>query len=210
MKIFLALKQMEFAAKLFAAAGFNSFSAAFEAKNENALKEFLTQTATVEKVVEKLVEPSNEQLQTLLGAELREQITSAGFTLKAGEDPFAVLKAGLTQHAQLVSELANLKTTCASLTTDRAAFLSALNTAGVKLAADATPAALASALEARISMRAGEELAKHGVKAFPSSSPENNPAQPSANASVLTLADFQALTPAQKMAFSTAGGRISD
>lgn len=162
MKIFLALKQIEFAFKLFAAAGFNSFTSAFDAKNENALKEHLQQIKAVEKIVEKVVEPTDEQLATLMTAELREQITSAGFTLKAGEDPIAVLKAGLSAHSALVVSNTALVARNTLIETQ-------LASCGIKLvAADAkvglTAGDITKAIEDRVSLKAGELTAQLGTR----------------------------------------------
>lgn len=149
MKIFFAVKQIEFVLKMFAAAGFTNFAAAFEAKNENALKDFLAQTKAVEKIVEKVIEPSDEQLTALVTAELREHITGAGFTLAAGADPIAELKAGLVAHQSL---LASNHTLVASLVS-----------AGVKLPANATAEQITKAIDDRVSLKAAELTAKLGT-----------------------------------------------
>lgn len=109
MKILLALKQIDFAAKLFAAASFSTFEAAFQAKDENALKAHLDAAVAAvpakEKIVEKQIEPSAEQLQTLVTAELRAQLVGLGISLKADENPIDGLKAALAANAAAGAQL---------------------------------------------------------------------------------------------------------
>lgn len=159
MKIFLALKQVEFVLKLFAAAGFNSFASAFEAKDENALKAHIAQAVaaapakTVEKIVEKAAEVSDTQLQELLSAELREHLAGAGFVLTAAQDPFAALKDGLATHNKLVATHALLE--------------KQLTASGIKLvAADPkvglTAADITKAIDDRVSLKAAEMTGRIG------------------------------------------------
>lgn len=81
--------------------------------------------------------------------------------------------------------------------------------AGVKVEAAATTEQIAKAIDDRIALRAGEELAKRGVGTFPSNTPEANPTKPGASLT-LTLAAFKALSSEEKMKFSRAGGSIID
>jgi hypothetical protein len=136
MKFFLALKQIAFATKLFAAAGFTGFNAAMEANDENALKAHLEKAAPA-----KTIEPTEEELTMLVTEELR-----ARFGFEASVDPFAIIS---------------------SVTAQNLSFHAVLKDAGVKVANDAKPEAIATALKSRISTAASEELAKHGLKAFP-------------------------------------------
>ena len=170
MKIFLALKQIEFALKMFSAAGFTNFAAAFDSKNENALKDFLAQGKTVERLVEKVIEPTDEQLTALVTAELREHITAAGFTLAADADPIAALKQGLAAHPSLTaqlteatSQISNLKSQIELATSQ----LTAIRAAKIEFPADANAEAVAAAVNSRISRAAGEALAKRGLAEFP-------------------------------------------
>lgn len=157
MKIFTALKQVEFVLKLFSAAGFNGLASAMETKNENALKEFIAAQATapIEKIVEKVIEPTDAQLETLLTAELREHIVAAGFTLAPTADPVAALKSGLAVHSALTAELGTYR--------------AALAAAGIKVvAADAakgpTQAELLAAIDTRVSLKAAELSAQVGTR----------------------------------------------
>lgn len=164
MKIFLALKQIEFVLKMFAAAGFANFAAAFEAKDENALKAHIDGIKSIEKIVEKVVEPTDAQLLELLTVELRDHIGAAGFTLKADESPFVALKAGLTAHQALSTQLSNLN--------------SALATAGI-VAADKTlgitAADITKVIENRVALKVAEANGRLGT---PPVDPKlnNNPA----------------------------------
>lgn len=155
MKIFAALKQIEFVLKLFAAAGFTNFAAALESKNENALKDFISSQAKVEKLVEKVIEPTDEQIQGLVSAELREQIAAAGITLKADTDPVAALKDGLATYSALLARNTLVEEQLAAL--------------GIKfVAADAkvglTAADITKAVSDRVSLKAAELTAQLGTK----------------------------------------------
>lgn len=155
MKILLALKQIDFVLKMFAAAGFNNFAAAFEAKDANALKTHIDSIKSVEKIVEKVVEPSDAQITSLVSAELRELIGEAGFKLDATIDPVQALKDGLTAHNALVAK--------------HALFETALTSCGIKLvAADAkvglTAADITQAINNRVSIKAAELTAQLGTK----------------------------------------------
>lgn len=164
MKIFSALQQIDFVLKMFAAAGFSNFSAAFAAKNENALKDFLAgQVKPVEKIVEKVIEPTDEQLMALVSAELRGHISAAGFALTADADPLAALKTGLTAHQALVSRTE--------------AFSAGITAAGVQLPANATAEQITQAIEARVSLKVAELNGRLGT---PPVAPELNNAPASA------------------------------
>lgn len=148
MKIFAALKQIEFAAKLFAAAGFN-FQAAVDAKDENALKAHIEQAVAAAPA--RTVEPTAEQIQALATSELRAQLK-----LGADVDPIAHLASIATAQAEFT------------------AIKSGLTAAGVKFE---KPEGFAAALEARINTRAGEELAKRGLRDFPEQVVTDDPAK---------------------------------
>lgn len=158
MKIFQAIKQIEFAFKLLAAAGFTGFETAFAAKNETALKAHLDQAIAtakpVEKIVEKVIEPTDEQLTALVTAELREQATAAGFTLAADADPIAAFK---TAHA-----------TFTALQSQHTLVLNSLASCGIKLVAADPKAGLTApdiskALQTRVSLKAAELTALLGT-----------------------------------------------
>lgn len=184
MKIFAALEHVKFAAKLFAAAGFSTFEAAFAAKDENALKTHIEKAVAAAPA--KKVEPSEDELQALLSAELRE-------TLK------------LDARADLTLELAAISAARSQLS----ALNAQLSAAGVKFE---KPEGFAAALEARISMRAGEELAKHGLKTFPANSPEIDPSKPGngAAAATMAMAEWRALAPHARQEFFRKGGKLTD
>lgn len=154
MKIFAAIKQIEFALKLFAAAGFTGFASAMESKNELALKEHMASMAKVEKVVEKLVEPTEEQMTALISAELREQAAAAGITLAANQDPIQAIKDGHATLTALQTRMTLIETT--------------LSACGIKLtASDAkaglTAADITRAVETRVSAKGAELTALLGT-----------------------------------------------
>jgi hypothetical protein len=153
--------------------------------------------------VEKVAEPTEEQIGVLLSAELRELITEAGFTLAAGADPIAALKSGLAAHNTAVAALATATEQLKALPILQAQ-LSAIRAAKIEFAADADAAAVTKALDARISMRAGEELAKHGLKEFPKQTVSTDPTQVQAptDPKLTGIARTQALFEAKRL-----GGR---
>lgn len=135
MKIFAALKQSEFAAKLFSSIGFD-FHSAFAAKDDAALKQFVDGAIAAAPV--KAGDPTDEQVTALVSAELRALLHVA-----ADKDPVAEVTRLAAEHAAITAQL---------------------SAAGIKFE---SPETLKAALDARISMRAGEELAKRGLAEFP-------------------------------------------
>lgn len=85
-----------------------------------------------------------------------------------------------TEIADLKSQLATAKAAAAEHATRHASVVSVLATAGVKFAATDKPEAVTAALESRISMRAGEELAKRSLRDFPEQKIEADPTKPAA------------------------------
>lgn len=187
MKFFLAIKQIEFAAKLFAAAGFTAFETAFAAKDENALKAHLEKSAPA-----KMVEPTAEQMLALVTDELRASLIDAGIAVKADEDPLAVLKATLAKSATQTAQL------------------SAISAAKITFAADAKPEAVTAALNSRISMAAGEELAKRGLRDFPEQKVEPDPTKPGTTAKTMDIAEWRALDAHKRAQFFRTGGQLTD
>lgn len=155
MKFFLALKQIEFADKLFASVGFTAFETAFNTKDENALKAHLEKSP-----VAKTVEPTAEEMLALVTSEFRATLIEAGVPVAANADPVAALKAVLATSAT------------------HAVHLSAIRAAKIDFAADAKPEAVTAAVNARVSTAAGELLAKTGLRAFPEQTIEADPTKP--------------------------------
>lgn len=85
-----------------------------------------------------------------------------------------------TEIADLKSQLAAANAANSKHDVRHTALVATLAAAGVKFAATDKPEALAPALEARISTRAGEELAKHGLRDFPAQQVEADPTKPAA------------------------------
>lgn len=80
-----------------------------------------------------------------------------------------------TEIANLKTQLANSNTANSDHATRHSAIVTTLSAAGVKFSAADKPETLAPALEARISTRAGEELAKRGLRDFPAQTVEADP-----------------------------------
>lgn len=67
---------------------------------------------------------------------------------------------------------------------------------------------ITAAITARASILAQEQLARRGLDRFPDSTPAADPLNPQAGPKTMTREAFNALTPAEKMKFSAAGGRL--
>lgn len=110
--------------------------------------------------------------ETALQAHIAAQIAAA-----APATPAAPAVATLPEGALSAADATALRAERDASRAEVSALRSALNAAGVKFGADAKPEQLAAALEARISTRAGEELAKRGVgTAFVADAPAADPA----------------------------------
>lgn len=159
MNLFTASRSAAFATKLFAAAGLD-FAALVSAGDENALKAHLTKAAAAPVVA---------------GALTAEEVTAINASLEKAVKENETLAAQLSEQKQLVTRHSALV----------AAYETALATAKITpKAADAAKGLQASdvtaALNSRISMAAGEELAKHGLTAFPEQTVEADPTKPAA------------------------------
>jgi hypothetical protein len=107
----------------------------------------------------------------------------------------AQLDAAIAAKDAALAKSTEATATASAATTRHATVANALATAGITLAPDATPEQLLKAIEDRISTRAGEELAKHGVgTAFVTNTPSADPAAAARpkNTSLTGLARVQA------------------
>lgn len=191
MKFFTAIKQSEFAAALLAAAGFNLEQLA-TAGNTNALKDHLaslkpTEEATSLTAKVKTLSDENATLKAALDSAQKEH-----------DELFAALKAEMEQSVNASTLLNN-----------------ALAASGVKLpvaTADkpVDQAAIQGAIDARISTKAREQLAKHGINDPLPVDPAADASKPVGTSKSMSAAQFAALSPKEKMEFSRNGGRLTE
>lgn len=142
-------------------------------------------------------QPSSEQIEAATMALL----TSAGLPTAAGAaSATAALSAFVSEFEQVGANLATAQASLTSINT-------ALAKSGVQIAPDAKPADIEAAIAARISTRSAELLAQTGtpqVEVTPSSGSTTSASK------VMSKASFDALSPAAKMSFSAAGGRLTE
>lgn len=188
MKFFAALKQAEFATKLFAAAGLN-FEALFTKGDENALKAHL----------ESLKPAGDITALTAKVTALTEETTALNGALASAKKEH---DDALAAHA-IVAASANLVS-------------AALTAKGVKLPAatadkPVAQADIEAAIDARISTKAREKLAATGHNdPLPVEATADSSKPATSGGKTMSTAEFSALSHKEKMEFSRNGGRLTE
>jgi hypothetical protein len=155
MNVFTATRHLAFVGKLFAAAGLD-LQKLISANDENALKALIA----TQPVAAAPADPTDEQIDTAVSAEMDEMFKLAGIARKP-DQPHA------DAFAAHVSALNSQVTTSAALVK---AFATATNVT------ETDPAKVAAAVTARVSVLAAEQLAKAGVQSLPEQTPAADPA----------------------------------
>lgn len=150
MNLFAATRAVETLKKQFAAAGL-SLDAFVSGGDEFALKAHIEQLVT--RATAESDGPTDEEVAAMVDASVSKVLVDAGLAVSDEQPAAAALSA---------------------IVRERDAMKAALATAGIKAA---TAAELPAALEKRIALRAGEELAKRGLRDFPEAVVTDDPAK---------------------------------